>query len=319
MKFSQHTSAITILALVLSSSFHADFHTLKPDWSSLHPLHYFAAIGNNTEIKTCIFHHTYAINEKDEIGWTPLFYAFRWDNMDAAQMLLENGAQINICDNDGDPLLNMVVRYGSTNGFSCLLHAGVDTTQTNKNKWTPLHQLSLADNTDIIAKANLLNAYNIDLNQRDTFGATALHYAAMGNPTLFNWLLINGGQVYLTDNNGWNILHYAAASGSLDRDFLSDVLLNNINLKILINQQDMYGNTPFHIAALSKDILCSTYFNGRPLYIIRTDPWSSGIWLLQHAADKTICNNDGLTVTDLAKQEGNNIITFLPTSLSILK
>lgn len=145
--------------------------------------------------------------------------------------------------------------------------------------------------------ALLVHAQEIDINQRDSFGAAALHYAAMANPRMFNWLLINGASPYIVDNTGWNILHYAAANGHLDSTWDEGSLINTyVDLTQLINQQDENGSTPLHIA-----VCCGSGNYQKRLLIFNGLHISSVKWLLEHAADISISDNTGRTPLDYAK------------------
>ncbi len=285
----------------------ARFHNQPYD--SMPPLHSSTMFGNKEQIST-LLQQGADINERDSIGWTPLFYAYISSDRDfhVAKILLEHGALTNLRDNDGDPLLHLAVKNGNTAALSLLLNQEIDITVTNAYKQTALHTLSYAYmdyERDVVDKANLLHARGIDVNQRDTNGATALHYAVMGSPDLFDWLLRNGAQPYLSDNTGWNILHYAAASGVLEQNFACYGISSTLDFNTLINQQDNAGNTPLHIA------IGKAYPKNKFLAIIDQYSLPSIQWLLDNGADVTIRNNEGFTPIDLAKQKNDDFMLSL--------
>lgn len=145
--------------------------------------------------------------------------------------------------------------------------------------------------------ALLVHAQKIDINQRDFFGATALHYASMAHPRMFDWLLTNGASPYLVDNTGWNILHYAVASGRLDWTWDEGSLINTyVDLTKLVNQQDENGNTPLHTA-----VYCDEHSGKKLLLIIGCLRDNCVRWLLEHGADTSIRNDEGYTPADCAK------------------
>lgn len=69
------------------------------------------------------------IDEKDSEGYTALQYAVTWGDIEAAQLLIENGADVNTTDNWGStPLMNAVYNVADPEIVEILLANGADKT-----------------------------------------------------------------------------------------------------------------------------------------------------------------------------------------------
>lgn len=147
--------------------------------------------------------------------------------------------------------------------------------------------------------------HDFDIDKQDSFGATALHYAAMCNTGICHWLLKNGASPYVVDNGGWNILHYAAAAGRLDQYWDEATSINKyVDFSRLINQQDKDGSTPLHIAVSGG--------SGNRLLLILLFPNDLTVkWLLDHGADASIRDNGFWRATPADYARMNNFKTIL--------
>ena len=151
----------------------------------------------------------------------------------------------------------------------------------------------------------ILAGQKIDINQRDYFGATALHYAAMGDYLLFERLLKNGASPYIVDNGGWNVLHYAVAGGVMDGIWWDSASCINTSVDIanLVNQQDVNGDTPLHVAVYCSRTFSDKYSGKRELFIINALRDICVKWLLGHGADISMRNKAGYTPADCIKMD----------------
>jgi len=53
------------------------------------------------------------LNAQDKNGWTPLMWAVFFNDEYVVRELLNRGADINACDDNGESVLHLLVRYGS--------------------------------------------------------------------------------------------------------------------------------------------------------------------------------------------------------------
>lgn len=103
---------------------------------------------------------------------------------------------------------------------------------------------------------NYLTAIDHDLNYncRDNKGNTAIMSAVIsGRITIFEQLLaIDKVDLTLTNVDGWNIFHCAAAAKKPE---FMEKLLNSSHKETLCNKRDIYGYTPLEIAIENKNDL----------------------------------------------------------------
>ncbi|MGH0127285.1 UNVERIFIED_CONTAM: hypothetical protein FKN15_068513 [Acipenser sinensis] len=130
--------------------------------------------------------------------------------------LLATAGSVNQRNNEGVTLLHMACASGYRDVVSLLLENGADPQIADNNYWTPLHlaakygQRSLTMLSDV--KHLLATAGSV--NQRNDEGVTLLHMAcASGYRDVVSLLLENGADPQIADNNYWTPLHLAAKYG----------------------------------------------------------------------------------------------------------
>jgi uncharacterized protein len=127
----------------------------------------------------------------------------------------------------------------------------------------------------------LLNARNIDVDQKAANGDTALMLAAFkANEPAVKALLEKGAAV---NRAGWTPLHYAAAAG--DNDIVQMLLDKSAQL----DARSPNGTTPIMMAARGSHILTVKL-------------------LLDNGADATLKNQQGMTAVDFAREAGDTQI-----------
>ena len=89
------------------------------------------------------------VNETDERGCTPLFYAVNSECVEAMVALLGLGADVHRWDGRGEPLMHYAAEGGSPGTIGLLLQAGADVNQSNPHGWTGLHEAALLARPDI--------------------------------------------------------------------------------------------------------------------------------------------------------------------------
>jgi hypothetical protein len=104
--------------------------------------------------------------------------------------------------------------------------------------------LELASQDDLTTVKQVLARNPSALDEKDMFGRTVLHYAAMnskGSAEVARFLLSQGLNIQVKDRNGVTPLHCAGTSGMAA--FL-------ISKGAKVNARDLNGNTPLHCAAM---------------------------------------------------------------------
>ena len=191
------------------------------------PLHA-AALANTCEAAEVLLQNGADTNAKDNIGHTPLHYAASANAREAAEVLLQNGADTNAKGNIGFTPLHNAAFANAREAAEVLLQNGADTNAKAGNGHTPLHYAAFV-NAYEIAKVLLQNGAAIDA--KADGGDTPLHNAAEANAC-------EAAEVLLKKHGSALLNTYEAA----------EVLLQN---RAAIDAKADDGRTPLHAAALS--------------------------------------------------------------------
>jgi len=137
-----------------------------------------------------------------------LYYAARNNNFGLAKKLLDNDANVNGLNHNGEPL-EVACRHESLSVVDLLLHYGANTELKILTPRTPLH--SACENGRLKVARLLLDA-GANANARDNDNSTILHSACIDNNIEVAQLLIDKG-ADLESKGGfdWTPLHAACA------------------------------------------------------------------------------------------------------------
>jgi len=145
-------------------------------------------------------------------GLTALHHACKNDHVDVVRYLLSDGvnADVSIDDDVGNTAATFSARVGALKCLELLLSKGATMDATNKRGCTPFLTAVLNGRMAVVDWA--LRAKNININQTDAEGNTALHYAAQcGYLRMVEQLLSSGAKVTI-ENSGGDKPHELAAS-----------------------------------------------------------------------------------------------------------
>lgn len=124
------------------------------------------------------------INEYNDMGWTPLIQAVVQSNEAICALLIENGADINLCSipSDYDPIggkgpecvsaMYAAASFGKKEMMELLIEAGADFSIPDENGATPLH---IASGDDLMF--NQLIEYGADPEAKTNLGYKPVDYA----------------------------------------------------------------------------------------------------------------------------------------------
>ncbi len=116
----------------------ADFNAVDKD--DRNPLHY-AVIHRHKKIAKLLISKL-TINSKDQNGLTPLHLAVLQDDIEMMELLIENGAKINVHNLvEGHTPIHMAALYGSKKSVQILIDRGANLESYNNNSHTPLFAL----------------------------------------------------------------------------------------------------------------------------------------------------------------------------------
>lgn len=252
---------------------------------SITAIHEAAKHGNLAEVVHLVETKAFAVDEKDGTGWTPLMYAILNDHREMFTWLLEKGADANVITTDGD--------------------------------YTPL----------IIASSEARSAWFVEvlvdyideasLNERNSYGQSALHLAVRRDRVEVCKILIHEGAEVNAKDKEWNTpLHFSYRSYEL-----SELLLQN---GALVDSENMELLRPIHLAAEDGNAhVCKLLIEhgaslamreGKtPLHCAAEDGHRNTCEiLLENGAFINALDEDGFTPLDLAMRRGHvRVVKFL--------
>lgn len=261
--------------------------------------------SNNTMLEKHILNGA-NVNFIDECGSTPLLLAVERDNFNAVKnliqagadinviykynrtvlyiaitdfnrdpiikLLINNGANVNISDNNKISPLHIMAGKGTIESIKMLVNAGADVNAVNIWGETPLHRsvfncrdapdevvqflieskvnVNIANNKDLIPlcyasqkskprSVNLLINAGSNINAQDNLGNTPIALAVeFGSIIKINSFIESGADLFITDNTQRNLLHRTAIRGRVN------IMLILIQKGLNLNAMDSYGNTP---------------------------------------------------------------------------
>lgn len=217
--------------------------------------------------------------------WNPsLHIASHYGCETIVDLLLENGADINVCSPKGYTSLMLASSEGHDAVTKLLIEKGANMEMKDSDGDTAVILAAMTGNESIV---RLLLKKGANLDEKNRSCETALHLAVRrGHETVVSLLLENEARTNVQDHDGDTVLHFAVATGY---DSIVELLLEyNANIDV----QNGRGNTALHLAAATGD--------KSPAQI-----------LLRNRASVDVQNNGGNTALHLAVEEGHGSIIQL--------
>jgi ankyrin repeat protein len=241
--------------------------------SDVSGIHGAACMGDLAKVKNHLEKGT-DVDIKDEVGWTPLYWAVSMGQTDVAELLIAEGANVGINAKDGSTTLHQAARAGAVTLVRLLVDKGIDVNVKETYGNTPLH--AAASKGHSLVSEVLIN-YGADVNARTRNDSTPLHRAVLGGHTnVVKVLMGRGADVNAKDKRGYTALDWAMRR---DHTELVELLLVNesaasaalvsatqsgdqksvaylLDRGADVNYQDDFGLSPLHVAASTQDSNC---------------------------------------------------------------
>ena len=245
------------------------------------------------------------INAKDNDGYTPLHLASYAGHLPIVELLVNNGAKVNIKNGKGErpytwAATQEIKTFLASHGAFTLTIGGV----------TPFHEASakghLSDVTRFVQEGN-------DINDKDNYGDTPLHYASRyGHLSIVQYLISKGANINAKNNINNTLLRNASMYGHLP--IVQYLISNGAD----INDKNKYGSTLLHIASQNGHLPIVEYLISKGAdkdaktedgYTPLNDASSVGHlpivqYLISNGADINAKNNYGNTPLHNASQKG---------------
>jgi ankyrin repeat protein len=202
-------------------------------------------------------------------GFTPLFFAAQYGDVDSARLLLAAGADVNDSAPDGTSPLVVAAHAGHPAMMAALLEAGADANSAGAG-YTALH---VAATRGDVTMVRTLLAHNASINARQQKGSPtkrirtghSLDWAMTGatpyllavrggNAEVMRLLAASGADTSLPLADGRTALMVLAGRGTENGPVVSEaqaieILKLAVQLGTKINQADVNGDTALHVAA----------------------------------------------------------------------
>ncbi|XP_062585229.1 uncharacterized protein LOC134246896 [Saccostrea cucullata] len=176
----------------------SDGRPLSPDPLSI------AAENGELEIAKTLIQHNANVNGTNSDGETPLFYATKGSHCNIMKLLIDYKTKIDIQNKYGNTCLHLSVQNPSSDDVMLfLLKNGADVNVCNEDGVTALMVATEETQNIRDKRISALIEHGADVNAQDKFGKTALHRATENfHLNVINILLSNGADVNLTDKEG---------------------------------------------------------------------------------------------------------------------
>lgn len=260
--------------------------------------------------------------QKPQSSNTSLIVAVQNNELAAVQLLLAKGADPNLRDSTGAPVLIVAANAGSAPIVKALLDKGANANATNADGSAALLLAAGKGHRDIV-KLLLAKGANVNATEpRGMFqGSTALMLAAMrGQTSIIETLLSRGAKVNVANVQGDTAIKLAASGGHTKAVAL--LLKRGAN----VDSRDWLGTTPLMAAAMTGHVdMVKLLIKHKAKVNARVDEtrrmYQQAAFVGDAAAQQQIIKSgklkvrreDGASVLDYAKIGGNQQIIALLT------
>ncbi|XP_031771636.1 ankyrin repeat and death domain-containing protein 1A isoform X1 [Apis florea] len=204
-------------------------------------LHHAASAGHPSMITALSNVPRIELNATDKKGQTPIHCACAEEHLEAVEVLIALGANVDAQDHEGNTPLHVATRTRHTAIAQLLLRAGANTELIDEIGFTPLHVAASQGCKGILES---MIQHGAALNKQCKYGNTPLHLACQNNEVETVEILINKGvDLNCLNSRLQSPFHIATEIGH--NDICKLLLAAGAN----IEQRDQSGKTPLYIAA----------------------------------------------------------------------
>ena len=238
---------------------------------------FYAVIGQSMDAIKYLFEEQHQNVQDKEDNGASILHEDSQVNLEITKYLCEKQhADVNAKDSDG----LSVAFYAAQRNFECLKylievqHAEISTGAKGQ---TLLHAAAISGNTEIVEY--VMTKLHIKADSKDVYGGTPIMWAVkFKNLDIVKYMIEHSPRefAFLTDNNGYNLLHCAAYFGQID---IARYLIDDVGLRKESKTNE--GNRPLHLAAKM----------GLPQVVL---------FFLSRSCRRKAKNNEGKTPYDLA-------------------
>ena len=297
------------------------------------PLHLACSQGRLEIVKAMVEHCGKDIlQENDQYSQSSLHYSAPAINSGKMiSYLIQQGAIVNVRDNQGRTALHIAIISGSLAAVQELLSSGADPFIKDQHGSNSLHYAINHNRKAIATHLLQLPLASHLVTDLDNDSNSPVHLALkLGVGDMIGAMVsIAGAQLQTTsDNRGNNFLHLAALAGNYTA---MSVLLDNPSCRNLLNEMNVYGCTPLHMAARTGHTHCAELllnqgavshrcYSGVTQFLaacLNGNAGTARVLFQAHPYQREWTDDNGNTALHLATMSGNPATVHLALDLGV--
>ena len=155
------------------------------------------------------------ISEVDKWGWTPIHRAIDTQNIELVKLVINksNGADLNFTNLDRQTPLTYAITLGNSDIIELILKNGADPNLKDQLGCTPVCKAIQLGKLEVV---KILKHYRADLDRSDKEYTPIMSAILENQLDILNYLIANGANVNLTDDDGYSALKIAIDMGNID-------------------------------------------------------------------------------------------------------
>uniref|UniRef100_A0A1I8J8D5 ANK_REP_REGION domain-containing protein n=1 Tax=Macrostomum lignano TaxID=282301 RepID=A0A1I8J8D5_9PLAT len=187
------------------------------------------------------------VNKRDLESNICLHYAVENENVEVAEMLIRNGANVNASNTGRETPLHLAARTGNQDLVELLIQNGAKLTARDMDRQTPLHKAARFNQAKLLEYLLSIDSSVIDAVDCDHMTPLLLASCQQDEPTCVKVLLAKGANPFCRDSGERTAVFLAAMWQNAN---VLKALLENADVKDnrVIDEGDSNSNTPLHIA-----------------------------------------------------------------------
>lgn len=211
-----------------------------------------------------------------------LIEAVKSQNMNDINFLIENGANVNFVNRDGENSISEAIKLPNKKLAMSLMNKGMGSIKVGKEKDTLAHVAVSNEQYEILKE---LHKFGVDMNVKDKMGNTVLFYAMKtGNREMIEYLINETkGGLQDVDNEGNNIVQVALLQQLNNTALIKELL----NLDIDLKRVNIDGQNTYETAILTQNKEVVQIFIVKGLDLNKVDQFGNNAIhvLLNHKKD----------------------------------
>ena len=222
------------------------------------------------------------LNQQDEFGFTPLFYALNSNSLELMALLVRHGAQLDVKLYSGATPLLIVSQDGNLAMLKWLITQGADIQLRHNDGWTALMAASQKGHGAVVAQ---LLVAGIEVDARNSDDWTALMIASQnGHNEVVAQLLAAGAEVDARDSNDCISLMFASQNGH--NEVVAQLLVAGADL----DAKDNIGATALICASSMghHEVVAKLLAAGAEVDARDSDDWTSLMFASQHGYNEVV-------------------------------